>query len=327
MVLEPPGLDPTSAPASAIGEVTHYIHPHSPEAPEQGLVEQGPIWGSVFAQFRDIDGNPLMLLSFDEVTQGIEEQRRAFAEKLEAERRAAQELEIAMQVQARLFPQCFPSLKSLEFAGICHQARHVGGDYYDFLNLGGERVGFVIGDISGKGIAAALLMANLQANLRSQCALAIDLRRLLCSVNQLFCENTSDASFATLFFAEFDDTSRLLRYANCGHLPPLVLHADDSVNRLPATATVMGAFKEWDTTLDECQLQPGDTLALYTDGITESFNSHDEEFGEHRLIDVLRRNRHLDSQSLLSTIVNEVRHYSPHEQHDDITLIIARCVA
>ena len=302
-------------------------HPHSPDVPEHGLVEQGPIWGSVFAQFRDIDGNPLMLLSFDDVTRGIEEQRHAIAQKLENERRAAQELEIAMQVQSRLFPQCFPSLKSLEFAGVCHQARHVGGDYYDFLNLGGERVGLVIGDISGKGIAAALLMANLQANLRSQCAIALDLRRLLCSVNHLFCENTGDSSFATLFFAEFDDASRLLRYANCGHLPPLLLHADDSVDRLPATATVMGAFKDWDTTLDECQLQPGDTLALFTDGITESFNSFDEEFGEHRLIEVLRRNRHLDSQSLLSTIVNEVRHHSPHEQHDDITLIIARCVA
>jgi len=306
--------------------VQQGTHPHSPDSPESAHVGTGPIWGSVFASFRDIDGNPLLLLSFDDVTRGIEEQRRATAEKLEAERRAAQEMEIAKQVQAQLFPQSFPCLKGLEFAGVCHQARHVGGDYYDFLALGPERIGLVIGDISGKGIAAALLMANLQANLRSQCVMAPDPRRLLCSVNQLFCENTADASFATLFFAEFDNATRRLRYANCGHLPPLLLRTDDSVHRLAATATVMGAFREWDCTLDECQLCPGDTLALYTDGITESFSPAGEEFGEHRLLDVLRRNRHLDSESLLSAVVNEVRRFSPHEQHDDITLIIARCL-
>jgi serine phosphatase RsbU (regulator of sigma subunit)/catechol 2,3-dioxygenase-like lactoylglutathione lyase family enzyme len=294
---------------------------------ESSAVKTGPIWGSVFARFRDIDGNSFMLLSFDEWTQAIEAQRRSIAEKLEAERRAAQELEIAKQVQSQLFPRSFPLLKSLEFAGVCHQARHVGGDYYDFLNLGQERLALVIGDISGKGIAAALLMANLQANLRSQCAIAVDPRRLLCSVNQLFCDNTADASFATLFFAEFDDTSRRLRYANCGHLPALLLRANNSVDRLSSTATIVGAFKDWDCALEECQLAPGDTLVLYTDGITESFNAEDEEFGEHRLIEVLRRSRHLDSESLLNAVVSEVRGFSPHEQRDDITLIIARCVA
>ena len=305
--------------------VQQGARPHSPDDTESAHIGSGPVWGSVFAQFRDIDGNPLLLLSFDDVTRGIEEQRRATAEKLEAERRAAQELEIAKQVQAHLFPQSFPSLPTLEFAGTCRQARHVGGDYYDFLRLGEDRLGLVIGDISGKGIAAALLMANLQANLRSQCAMAADLRRLLCSVNQLFCENTADASFATLFFAEFDNATRRIRYVNCGHLPPLLLRSDDSVLRLKATATVMGAFKQWDCDLEECQLCPGDTLALYTDGITESFNSHDEEFGEHRLLEVLRRNRSLASESLLNVVVDEVHHFSPHEQHDDITLIIARC--
>jgi len=306
--------------------VQQKAHRHAPEPPETGHVEAGPIWGSVFAQFRDIDGNLLILLSFDDVTRGIEQQRRTLAEKLEAERRAAQELEIAKQVQARLFPQSFPALKSLEFAGVCVQARHVGGDYYDFLALGQDRLGLVIGDISGKGIAAALLMANLQANLRSQCAVAPDPRQLLCSVNQLFCENTSDASFATVFFGEFDDATRRLRFANCGHLPPLLLRADDSLERLPATATVMGAFTQWDCSLEECQLAPGDTLALYTDGITESFSPSGEEFGERRLVETLRCNRHLSSQSLLEAVVDEIRRFSPHEQNDDITLIIARCL-
>ncbi len=245
---------------------------------------------------------------------------------MESERRAAQELEIAKQVQARLFPQTLPPLRTLEYAGTCIQARKVGGDYYDFLDLGGERLGFVIGDISGKGIAAALLMANLQANLRSQCATAFDQpQRMLRSVNRLFCENTPEGAFATLFFAEYDDNAGYLRYANCGHLAALLLRSDTTLERLDSTATVLGVFREWDCSIGECRLLPGDTLALYTDGITESYNAAEEEFGEQRLIASLQRNRQLSSQSLLEAIVSEVQEFSPHEQHDDITLIVAKC--
>jgi serine phosphatase RsbU (regulator of sigma subunit) len=287
--------------------------------------EHAPIWGGVFTRFSDLDGNVFSLVSFDEVTHAVEAQRRALAGRLESERRAAQEIEIAKQVQAGLFPQTQPPLKTLEYAGLCIQARKVGGDYYDFLNLGQERLGFVIGDISGKGIAAALLMANLQANLRSQCAIALNHpQRLLCSVNQLFCENTPDGSFATLFFAEYDDTRSHLRYANCGHLPAILLHGDNTVERLDATATVLGIFKDWDCTIGECPLRPGDTLALYTDGITESYDSADEQFGEQRLIEALRRHHGSSSQAALASIVDEVQRFSPHEQHDDITLIIAK---
>jgi serine phosphatase RsbU (regulator of sigma subunit) len=284
-----------------------------------------PIWGGVFARFRDIDGNTFSLVSFDEVTHALEAQRRAIREKLEFERRLAQELEIAKQVQAQLFPQTLPPLRTLEYAGTCIQARKVGGDYYDFLDLGQERLGFVIGDISGKGIAAALLMANLQANLRSQCAIAVDQpQRFLRSVNQLFCENTPNGSFATLFFAEYDDNAGRLRYANCGHLPALLLRSDDTLERLESTATVLGVFKEWDCTIGECRLRAGDTLALYTDGITESYDAQDEEFGEGRLIEALRRNCGSSPQCLMDSIVAEVQKFSPQEQHDDITLIIAK---
>ena len=284
-----------------------------------------PIWGAVFSRFQDPDGNTFSLVSFDEVTHAVEAQRRAHQQRLEAERRVAQEMEIAKQVQARLFPQNLPKLSTLEYAGICHQARQVGGDYYDFLNLGNNRLGLVIGDISGKGIAAALLMANLQANLRSQCAVVADHpQRLLRAVNQLFCENTPNGSFATLFFAEYDDASRRLRFANCGHLSGLILRPDGSLECLRATATILGAFTDWDCEIGECQIQPGDTFALYTDGVTESFNHDLEEFGEERLVETLRRNRLLSPCDLLTAVVNEVRQFSPHEQHDDITLIVAK---
>jgi serine phosphatase RsbU (regulator of sigma subunit) len=201
----------------------------------------------------------------------------------------------------------------------------VGGDYYDFLDFGGHRLGMVIGDIAGKGIAAALLMANLQANLRSQCAISLDHpQRLLRSVNQLFYENTTDGAYATLFFAEYDDRIRRLRYANCGHLCALLLRSDDTIERLDSTSTVLGLFKEWDCAIEERKLFAGDTLALYTDGITESFNDVEEEYGEQRLIEALRRRGELSSQALLESIVDDVRQFSPHEQHDDITLIVAK---
>jgi len=287
---------------------------------------QTTLWGGIFTRFDDLDGNSFTLVGRDDFVREIEAQRRAAAEKLEAERRIAQELEIAKRVQARLFPQTLPQLKTLEYAGICIQALEVGGDYYDFLNLGQERLGLIIGDTSGKGIGAALLMANLQANLRSQSAIALDQpRRFLQSVNQLFCENTTDSAYATLFFAEYDDQNRRLRYANCGHYAPLLLRRDNKVERLDSTATVLGLFKEWDCSTEERQLLPGDVLALYTDGITESFNAVGEEFGETRLMDALLRHRELPPGALLAAIVEEVRRFSPDEQHDDITLIVARC--
>ena len=287
---------------------------------------QTPPWGGIYTRFEDLDGNSFGLAGRDEMSRQIEAKRRAVAEKLEAERRTDQELEIAKQVQARLFPQTLPALRTLDYAGICIQAHEVGGDYYDFLNLGPQQLGLVIGDISGKGIAAALLMAHLQANLRSQCAIAWDQpRRLLRSVNELFYENTPDNAYATLFFAEYDDKLRRLRYANCGHLSALLLRSDNTLERLDSTGTVLGLFSEWDCSIAELEIFSGDTLALYTDGITESFNNPGDEYGEQRLIEVLRRNRDLSSEALLASIVEDVQHFSPHEQHDDITLIVAKC--
>jgi phosphoserine phosphatase RsbU/P len=283
-------------------------------------------WGGIVASFEDLDGNSFVLAGWDDLTREIETQRRTLAEKLESDRRALRELEIAKQVQARLFPQTTPPLKTLEYTGICIQAREVGGDYYDFLNLGEQRLGLVIGDVSGKGIAAALLMANLQANLRSQFAMAVDEPyRFLQSVNQLFYENTTDNIYATLFFAQYQDEGQCLRYANCGHLSALLLRHDRILERLDSTCTVLGLFKEWNCEIQEKTLCSGDTLVLYTDGVTESLNDAGEEFGEHRLIEALLRHNELDSQALLAGIVNELREFSPHEQQDDITLIVARC--
>ena len=287
---------------------------------------QPQLWGGTFASFCDVDENSFDLLGSDEMSQEIEAQRRANAAKLEAERRVAQELEIAKQVQARLFPQTLPPLRSLDYAGMCIQARHVGGDYYDFFALDQERVGFFIGDISGKGIAAALLMANLQANLRSQFALAREKPEVfLQSVNRLFFENTVDSAYATVFFAEYNDAARRLRYTNCGHLPALLLRQDGTAERLHSTGTVLGLFPGWGSPTVDCQLYPGDALALYTDGVTESLNNAGEEFGENRLVEALERHRDQPAQRAAAGIIAEVQRFSPQEQHDDLTLIIAKC--
>jgi serine phosphatase RsbU (regulator of sigma subunit) len=287
--------------------------------------EQAPAWGGVFTRFEDIDRNSFALVSFDEVSRAVEAQRRAAAEKREAERRAARDLEIAKQVQARLFPQRLPPLRALEYAGRCEQAREVGGDYYDFIDLGQERLGLVIGDIAGKGMPAALLMANLQANLRSQCAIAVERpEEFLRSVNRLFFENTADNAYATLFYSEFDDKTGRLRYANCGHLPGLLLRFDGTVERLDSTALAVGFFAEWDCRTAECRLFAGDILAIYTDGITESFNEREEEFGEERLIEALRTHRNESPDDMIASILDDVRRFSPQEQRDDFTLIVAR---
>ena len=297
-----------------------------PTPPPEGSSE--PVWGGVFTRFEDPDRNSFALVSFDEVTRELEARRRAAAEKLESDRRAAQEMEIAKRVQSKLFPQTLPPLSTLDYAGVCLQAREVGGDSYDFLNLGPDRLGFVIGDVSGKGIAAALLMANLQANLRSQCAIALDQpQRLLCAVNRLFCQNTTEGAYATLFFAEYDDRTRRLRYANCGHLAALLLRSGGALERLASTGTVLGLFDDWDCSVEQRRLAPGDTVVLYTDGVTEAFSPAGEEFGESRLVEALRRSRHLPSQDLLAAIVDEVRRFSAHAQRDDVTLIVARCIS
>jgi phosphoserine phosphatase RsbU/P len=270
------------------------------------------------------------------------------AERIEAERRVAQEMEFARQVQTRLFPQKLPVMATLEYAGGCSPARTVGGDYYDFLELRPGRLGMVLADIAGKGVPGALLMANLQANLRSQYAMAIDeLPRLLASVSRLFYQSTDNASYATLFFADYDDQSHVLRYANCGHLPAIVLRgnglqrkewvgssegsqtheqATSQVVWLPSTCPVVGLFEDWKSEIADVRLMTGDLFVLYTDGITEATNADGEEFGERRLVETLQGYSHLPVAEIFDRVVSVVRQFDGGAKEDDITLVIARCV-
>src|SRR5580693_2837832 len=168
------------------------------------------------------------------------------ADRSKERKKAKTELEIARHVQQRLLPQNAHTLKTVVYGGRCLPAQEIGGDYYDFLDLGPSRLGVLLADVSGKGVAAALLTANLQASFRSQLELGMKLpRALLASVNKLFHESTPAEYFATMFFAEYRDHGRELRYVNCGHPAAILARADGSREHLEATALPVGIFSTW----------------------------------------------------------------------------------
>jgi len=243
--------------------------------------------------------------------------------KMMDDRRVKSELEIARNVQQKLFPNQSRRLAGLDYAGQCIPAREVSGDYYDFLDTGDRGLGFVLADVSGKGVAAALLMANLQACFRSQSQDALrQPASMLRSVNKLFYESTPPEHFATLFFGAYDDRTRRVRYANCGHLPPFLLRADGRVERLPGTATVLGVFKEWSSEESVVDLAPGDTLVLFSDGVTEAGVETEAEFGDDGLLAVIRANQGASAETLVNAIISAVA----GEKEDDVTVVAIRSV-
>jgi sigma-B regulation protein RsbU (phosphoserine phosphatase) len=240
-------------------------------------------------------------------------------------RQRKSELEIAANVQQKLFPRKLHRLASLDYAGHCVPAREVGGDYYDFLDIGERKIGFVLGDVSGKGVPAALLMANLQACFRSQQPASLENpAQVLRAVNRHFFESTTADRYATLVFAAYDDATRTVRYVNCAHCPPLLLRSTGELERLGSTATMLGAFARWDCTEAETRLCPGDTLLLYSDGVTEAGGDSGDEFGEDRLIHALRVNQRLPAQPLVEAIVHDVHEFSGAARSDDVTVVALR---
>jgi serine phosphatase RsbU (regulator of sigma subunit) len=243
----------------------------------------------------------------------------------DTKKRRANQMTIAREVQQNLLPKHMPRLETLEYAGSCEPAWAVGGDYYDFLGKGDGRVGFVLADVSGKGVSAALLMASLQASVRSQYIVAAeDLADLFRAVNKLFYESVMAGFFATLFFAEYFDTTRKLRYVNCGHCPAFLLRADGQLEKLHSTATVLGMFEKWDCAVGETSISCGDTLIVYSDGVTESRSPSGEFFGEERLLSTIRANATLPAASLLRAISAAAHEFAGKDRDDDLTLLVGR---
>ena len=246
-------------------------------------------------------------------------------ELLNEGQQAIQELEDLKRVNARLFPRELPRLASVAYAGVCVEARYVGGDFYDFFDFGAHRLGLAIGDVSGKSAASALLRATLQASLRALRLTGLnDMDAQLTVANRLLLESAPEAMYASLFLAEYDEQSWRLRYVNCGHPAPALLRRGEVIWLQPM-ATVLGLFKDWQCSIAEVRLQPGDTLLLYTDGITEATDAAGEEFGANRLIETLIAQDHLPVSALLQFCVNAVRRFAQGTPCDDLTLVALRC--
>jgi sigma-B regulation protein RsbU (phosphoserine phosphatase) len=237
------------------------------------------------------------------------------------------EIEIAREVQQRLFPQNLPHVAALEYAGHCRPASGVGGDYYDFLALSSGRLGLAIGDISGKGIPAALLMASLQASVRGQSlGSGNDIAGLMNNVNQLVFDASPANRYATFFYAQFDPATRRLVYTNGGHNPPMLLRGADVI-RLEAGGPPVGLFRPARYQQAEIQLEPGDLLLCYTDGISEAENPAQDEWGEDPLIDAARACREQPASEMIARIMAAADAFAAGApQHDDMTLVVARVV-
>ena len=240
------------------------------------------------------------------------------------------ELDIARDVQAGLLPQTRPAVPGLDYDGTCRMAREVGGDYFDFLDLGGGRLGLALGDIAGKGVSAALLMASLQALLRSRAPQYVDdPASLVSQINASLTESTDPSKFATFFYAVYDAGTRTLRYVNAGHNPPFVLRAGTTVvSRLRPTGMALGFDRAAAYAEGAEVLVPGDVLLAFTDGLTEALDEAGEEFGEARAAGLLVGNRGLDAGALQKLVTAELEAFCGRApQHDDVTIVVARVTA
>jgi phosphoserine phosphatase RsbU/P len=260
--------------------------------------------------------------SFNEMTSSISELivEQGKRQKLE------NEIAIAREVQSQLFPQVLPALPGLELAAICRPARVVSGDYYDFIRTGQDCVGIALADISGKGIFAALLMASLQAALRSQASLDGNCTTadLVSRLNRHVFRNTSDDRYATFFYAVFDVNSRMLTYTNAGHLAPFFVCRDE-VQELSEGGTVIGMFEDIPYTQGSIKVEPGSLLVAFSDGLTEPENVYGEEFGMHRLKEEILRQRSMPPQRIAENLIAAAEQWAgTPEQADDITVVIAR---
>ncbi len=253
--------------------------------------------------------------------------------------RLQSELEIAREVQNQLFPRSAPDLKSLRLTGICNPARTVSGDYYDFMPVLESSLAFAIGDVAGKGISAALLMAAIQSATRTQLTTGVpaaaaagngrghpvfSTARMVSMLNKQLYANTSPEKFATFYFALYDDVSGNLTYTNAGHLPPILVR-NGRPEPLEVTGTVVGAFPFAEYGEKRVQLVPGDLLVAYTDGVTEPENEYGEMFGEARLKDLLVRHAAADGGEIIARVMEAVTEWSGGgELQDDMTMLVAR---
>jgi sigma-B regulation protein RsbU (phosphoserine phosphatase) len=236
-----------------------------------------------------------------------------------------EQLALAAKIQAELLPREFPKLPGYEIAGRNIPAQVVGGDYFDFVAMDDGRWSVCLGDVSGKGLPASLLMANTQATLRSQALLGSPPQQSIERANTLLYRSTGPDKFVTLFYGILDPTNHQLSYCNAGHDNPFLVRKTGDVQRLGTGGLVLSIMESSTYEEEAIPLDPGDVVVLYSDGITESMNSEQEQFGEQRLLSVLQEHRALSAPDLLEKIVHAARHHAGKEpQADDMTVVVVK---
>ena len=271
----------------------------------------------------------LLAHSFNQMSASI----TRLLEEVSEKKRLEQELEIAREVQATLFPKQLPHPRGMAIFGGCEPARVVSGDYYDFIVEDEARLDIVVADISGKGISAALLMANLQAAMRNQLLsikhdgpddIGKSLAGVMTQLNEQIYRNSPAEKYATLFLARYDAEARRLWYCNAGHLPPILLIGEET-RFLEATGMVVGLLPNAPYQAGSVDLVSGSLLAIFTDGVTEAINKEDEEFGDQRLLSALKEARARTPEGVYQSVIEKIRTWQGDlPQHDDITLIVAK---
>lgn len=273
--------------------------------------------------------------SFNSMTANLERLVVVAKEK----ERLQSEIEIAREVQSQLYPREVPHAKTLRMTAVCQPARMVSGDYYDYESIRESQVALAIGDVAGKGISAALLMATLQSSLRTQLqswlevaaapgngsvSLPVSTSRLVSRLNVQLHALTSPEKYATFLLGIYDEPSGMFTYTNAGHLPPLLIR-DGTAERLDVNGTVVGAFAFSSYGESRVQMKPGDLLVCFTDGVTEPENEYGEMFGEDRLADLIARHAHRTEEQIVEMVLASVHEWTSSEElQDDMTLMVAR---
>jgi serine phosphatase RsbU (regulator of sigma subunit) len=233
-----------------------------------------------------------------------------------------QDLERAREIQQALLPKEIAQVPGFEVVAAWELARLVGGDYYDVIRLSDTKLAICIADVVGKGVSAALLMANVQATVRAYASEAAAPAWLCTRVNEILCSNLASDKFVTLFYGILDAESRTLRYTNAGHLRPVQIHASGRAEQLAAGGAVLGVFRDWEYEDTVARLESGDRLFLFTDGITEATRSDGEEFGEAGILEAVRAGAHLCPSDLKAHLLAEVDRFCNSQLHDDATLLL-----
>jgi phosphoserine phosphatase RsbU/P len=245
--------------------------------------------------------------------------------------RLQSEIEIAREVQNQLYPRVTPKTKSLRLTAVCRPARIVSGDYYDYECIHDTHVALAIGDVAGKGISAALLMATLQSSLRTQLNNStgqgpLSAARLVSQLNQYLYANTSPEKFSTLCLGLYDEADSSFIYTNGGNVQPALVRGS-TAHRLDVNGTVVGAFPFAEYSESRIALEPNDLLVFFTDGVTEPENEFGEMFGEDRFLDLVVRNAHLGEDDIVQAVIASVRAWTGSDElQDDMTLLLARRV-